>query len=86
MRRELNSREGVLLLGDEGDDQGEETLLYPLTSDGSTGAVTITPPSRHLLSNDRLQSSSRTQATFDGTKKNPGFLSDVLQSSHIVRK
>ena len=51
MRRELNSWEGVILLGD---DQGEETLLYPLTSDGSTGAVTKTPPSRHLLSNDRL--------------------------------
>lgn len=54
MRRELNSWEGVILLGDEGDDPGEETLLYPLTSDGSTGAVTKTPPSRHLLSNDRL--------------------------------
>ena len=78
MRRELNSWEGVLLLGDEGDDQGEETLLYPLTGDWSNGAVTITPPSRHLLSNDRLQSSSRTQATVYGTKKKTGFLSDVL--------
>ena len=54
MRRELNSWEGVILLRDEGDDQGEETLLYPLTNDGSTGAVTKPPPSRHLLSNDRL--------------------------------
>lgn len=72
MRRKLNSGEGVLLLGDEGDDQGDETLLYPLTGDGSTGAVTIIPPFRHLPSNDRLQS-SRTPAPVDGTKKQNGL-------------
>ena len=34
MRRKLNSGERVLLLGDEEDDQGEETLLYPRTGEG----------------------------------------------------